>query len=648
MTTVPPTHLLSPTRVGPVRLRNRVVMLPHFTMFAHVNGTPSERQRAYYRERARGGVGLIITEGMPVHPTGAMLRSVHAWESDAMTLWADTVEECHLAGAKIFAQLTHYGNQTFTEFSQLPGWAPSAVPDPAVGHVPKAMTARDIAEVLAGFAAATANARSAGFDGVELKVAHDGLLRQFLSPQANHRDDDYGGSEENRLRLTREAIAAAREAAGPGMAVGVRLCLDEGVAGGYGLEDGLRFATGLAQEAIDYISSDLGTWAEPTQISPSMDTHQGFALGAIARLKNAVKVPVIAYGRIKTPAQAEEVVASGTADLVGMARQLIADPDWVAKVIAGRADQIRPCIACNQTCNGRLFQFQPIGCIHNPAAGHEATLGTSLATAALIAKRVVVIGGGPAGLKVAEVAADRGHDVVLIEAAARLGGQVRLAGRGPHRGEWVEIVDHLVTRITGLGVDVRLGEPADAEVVAACEPDVVVVATGARPGPVPLPTAGHAVILDQWRVLDGNMPCDQQVVLFDQGSHAEGATLVSALAESGNAVTWVTPAPMVGMGMEFGTLLPLRRRLAAQGVVCRPEHIVTNVDGGTVGLLDIMAMQPATLPEIDAVVLAGNKVVNDPFATTDWGVPVFRVGDCVSPRSAEVAIREAARVGADL
>ncbi len=641
-------HLLSELAVGPVTLPNRVVFLPHMTLYGNVDGTASDRHCAYHEERARGGVGLIVTEGQVVHPTGWVTRAVRAYDAAAMASWAPTVEAVHRHGTRFFAQLTHYGNQTFTEFTGLPAWAPSAVPDAAVGHVPKAMTADDIAEVVAGFADAAGHAAEVGFDGVELKLGHDGLLRQFLSPYSNRRTDAYGGDLPGRLRLTLEVLAAVRARVGRTIVVGARLCLDEGFPGGYGLDDGLAAAalldgTGL----VDYFSADLGTWMAPETISPSTELAPGYGLDATAALTGAVGVPVVAFGRIKDPAMAEEVVASGRAHLVGMARQLITDPDWVAKAARGDADRIRPCVACNQICNSRLFRFIPIGCVHNPAAGREERLGHGTLRPAGEVRRVVVVGGGPAGLKAAEVAARRGHRVTLVERADRLGGQVALAASSPAHGEWGQIVTHLVHELDVLGADVRLDVDGDADLIAGLRPDAVVVATGAVPGPPAFAVADGASVLHQWDVLDGGTPHDADVVLYDLGVQFEGPTLAEALAAAGNRVRWVTPAPMVAMSTEMATIAPVRRRLADAGVEIVTEHAVVGVEGGAVSAVNVMTGRPRTLTGIDHVVLAGHKVATGPGAAPG-GIESHVIGDAVAPRTVEAAILEGDRVGRSL
>jgi mycofactocin system FadH/OYE family oxidoreductase 2 len=639
-------HLLSPFQLKNLTLRNRVVMLPHVTMFGQ-NRRPTERHRHYYAERARGGVGLIITESQTVHPTGGHDMCVDASSREAMRLWRGAIDDCHAHGARLFAQLTHHGLQTFTVFTRLPQWGPSAIGDPTLGETPKVMDEADIRTAIAAFAVAAAQAREVGFDGVELKVGHDGLLRAFLSPFFNRRQDAYGGSAENRARFVLETLRAVRGALGDDYVLGIRLCLNEGIRGGYELKDALDFAQAFtAERLIDYISADMGTWMSLDIQVPPMSVPRNFALEAITALKRAVSVPVIAFGRIKTPDDAEKILAAGQADLIGMARQLLCDPEFVNKAAAGRADEIRPCVACNQECVGRLVRNLPITCVHNPAAGHEATLGAATLRPAGRSRRVVVVGGGPAGLKAAEVAARRGHRVTLFEAGPALGGQVALAANAPHHAEWGEIVTHLTHLVEKLGVDLRLNTEATVETVMAEQPEAVVVATGSRPAPWPFAVTGQPTVLNEWQVMTGEAPRRQCVVLLDLGVRFEGAALAETLATHGNRVYWVAPTPSIGFDVDPPSFGPLRRRLAGFGVTCLPETTLIEVSEGQVQTLNIFTNEVKPLAPVDVVVVAGNKMArSELFQGLQGRVELHTGGDAVAPRTVSMAIYEGEMIG---
>jgi len=642
-------HLFSPLTLNGVELRNRVVFGPHVTMFGSADSRPTRRDRFYYEERARGGVGLIVTGSQFVHETSRHSRTIDASRREVVAEWRETIDAVHRHGTKIFAQLTHHGIEMDTRHTRREQWGPSPVPNPAAGgEVPKPMTLADVAELEAAFARSAGWMVETGFDGVELKVGHDGLLRTFLSPYFNRREDAYGGPVENRMRLALETLAAVRDQIGPDVPLGIRFCMDEGFPGGYGLDDALVFAERFAASGLlDYVNTDMGTWLRADLQVPPMTVPQGFALAATARVKQVVgDLPVVAFGRIKDPAMAEEALASGGADLIGLVRPLLTDPEWAAKAQRGDDADIRPCVACGQECIGRLVHDLPIGCVHNPAAGDEERLGSTALTPAEEPRRVVVVGGGPGGMKAAETAALRGHEVVLLERADVLGGQVVYAARAPEHGEWGEMVTHLAGRLERLGVDVRLGVDADAETVLALDPGAIVVATGAEAGP-PLFDGDGMAVLDEFSVLSGEEPAGLDVVLLDHGVRFEGSALAETLAARGNRVHWVTPAPTVAFQVDPTTMLPLRRRIAEHGVDLRPESTVVAAHGDTVTLLNAMAGTTEELSGVEAVVVAGAKAPRGALAgqLEQAGVEVHAVGDCVAPRHVAAAMRDGMLAG---
>jgi len=640
--------LLSPFAIRGVGLQNRIVFLPHLTFYAE-RMRPSARHRHYYEERARGGVGLIVTESQIVHPTGGHGKCVDASSREAMLAWRDTTEAVHAQGAAIFAQLTHHGVEAFTHDTMLPQWAPSAVASPVVRETPKPMTVADIAEAQGAYRRAAGHALEAGFDGVELKVGHDGLLRAFLSPFYNRRDDEYGlATPENRIRFVAETLAAVRAEIGD-VPLGIRFCLDERFPGGYDLDEGLALAAELSGTGhFDYLSADMGTWTSLEAQVPPMSVPEGYADGAVAAARRVTGLPVVAFGRIVSPGHAADLLERGAADLIGMARQLLADPDWVEKVRDGRTDEIRPCIHCNQECVGRLVRELPISCVHNPAAGREEELGRSTLQRTSKRRKVVVAGGGPAGLKAAEVAALRGHDVVLFEQESQLGGQVLICASSPHHEEWGEIASHLVSRVRALGVDVRTEVEASADRVLAESPDVVVVATGSGPGRPPFPADGSVLVLDEWVAMSGDGPRNAHVVVLDLGVRYEAASVVETLAVRANSVCWVAPTPTVGFEVDPVTLSALLPRLAALGVERVPETTVVDASGDGVVLLNVFERTTRRLEDVDALVVVGNKVAHSRLTeqlTTAGGVRVHAIGDCVAPRHVAIAIYEGELAG---
>ena len=462
-------------------MRNRTVFQPHFTALGDLNGMPTDDLAAYHEERARGGVGLIVTESQAIHPTGKMsARFLDAWDPAIIPGLAKVAAGAHAHGAKIFAQLTH-GGHTSLEHPPHIMWAPTQMPEPSSHFSTKALDDDDIRAVIDGFGVSAHNVIEAGFDGVEIKIAHDGLLRSFASPFFNHRTDAYGGSFENRMRLSFEVLEAIRKAIGA-KPLGVRICLDEFTPFGYDLDYGLRMVRALeATGLVDYFNSDAGSfssyWMEipPAAVAPEAFDRLNRAL------KAATKLPVVAFGRITPPRRAEAMLKAGHADLIGWARQLIADPHTPNK-LRDRAPRSRPTLHRLQRRlhpSGGSGKGRPL---HSQSrAGRELKINERLIGKADVARKIVVIGGGPAGLKVAEIAAKRGHKVTLLERRLHLGGQVLLAALQPEHAVVGEVVDHLEGQLAEARVDVRRGVVATPENVAELRPDIVVVATGSEP-----------------------------------------------------------------------------------------------------------------------------------------------------------------------
>ncbi|MHB8072428.1 oxidoreductase [Desulfosporosinus fructosivorans] len=646
-------YLFSPIKLGKVELRNRVVFLPHLTMYGTRAGLESEYSHNYYAERAKGGAGLIIHGCNCSHPMGHLINvEVSAYDEENIPLYRKTVDMVHEHGAKIFGQLT-FGGAQVVQWHPLLLWAPSNIPDhiTKVGMVPKAMEIEDIRSVQKGFVQSALNMLKAGFDGVELKMAHDGLIRQFLSGYYNKRTDEYGGSFENRTRFALETIEAVRAAIGPDIPLGIRLVLDEFLADGFGLDYFIDVAKVLAATGkIDYISPSNASYLSYNLCAPTMFHPQGFAVGMIAQMKAAVDIPVFAFGRINDPVMAEKILADGQADLIAMARPMLCEPEWVNKAKAGKEDEIRKCVACNQGCITRCFEGLPIRCIQNPAGGREGKLGIGTVTVPDKKKRVMVIGGGPAGLKVAEVAAKRGHKVTLYEKGTQLGGQVNLAMIPPSRNEFGEIVRHLSIVSQKYGVDVKLQTEVTADMVLAEKPDAVVIATGSTPTAAPFAFDNQTKVYSVAELLSQKPNLGSKVVIFDDDLHWQSAGAALYVLEQGCELEVITTGFFFGKDLDFVDLLNTYPVFGENKVKITPASGIVEVSGRKVTVAGGFTPHQTIIENVDTVIYATRNMPNEDlyFALKGKVAELHRIGDCVATRKVEHAIREGELLGREL
>ena len=645
-------YLFQNIQIGPVRLNNRIVFTAHLTNLSE-NGLPGERLAYYYRERARGGAGLIITEEQSVHPTDrAYEKLIEAYREDVIPGYRLITGMVHQYGTKIFAQLNHNGNQGSSIYTGLPLWAPSPVRDPLFREVPKEMDRFDIARLVASYALAAVHVREGGFDGLELQASHSSILRQFLSPLTNHRRDQYGGSLENRLRLVLEVAAAVRNVVGEQLALGIRLSGDEFTDGGLTLEDTVEIARRLDQAGLfDYINTSVGIATRNLYlVEGSMAMPPGYSVYMSSAIRKAVKIPVVAVGRIKDPVQAEQILRDGHADLIGMVRAQIADP-WLAnKALQGMNDSIRTCLSCNQDCIGRVGLNKTIGCVQNPAVGQEKTRGEGCLQPAPKSRLVLVAGGGPAGLAAAKTAALRGHRVILWEKEDVCGGQVRLAARLPYREEFLDLIRNLRHCLEEAGVELRLGCAASPEKILAEKPDAVIVATGSLPQHPPA-LAGGENLYTARQVLEEEPELGQNVLVVDLQGFYQAAGVAELLAGRGKRVEIASPNLYVGQGL--GPTLDLEmwyRRAHQLGITMTPDVTVLAVEGSTVRGVHNYSGREVEWRGVDSVVTAAPNRVNDElyFALKGKVAALYRIGDCLAPRRVDAAILEGYRVAAGL
>jgi mycofactocin system FadH/OYE family oxidoreductase 2 len=650
--------LLSPFRLKHLELKNRVMMTAHVTNMAPLH-LPTEQHVAYYRDRARGGIGLIVMGFPSVHPAGTNNVQEIAGHDPAIVPGLRAIADAvHEYGTPIIAQLGHAGRQGNSAYTMRPLMAPSPIPCPLNREMPKAMEAEDLDEVVEGHALAASHVQASGMDGVEIHSAYGGyLLSSFLSPYMNERDDEYGGDLDGRMKLPLRVVHAVRDRVGPDYIVGMQINGDDFSPGGIELPEAQVIAQRLiATGALDYLVVKGSTYFVADQNVPDWQHERALWLPLAAGIKEAVgEFPIFAVGRINDPAEANAVIERGQADMVAMTRQHIADPETVNKLVEGRTEDVRGCISCNQGCLDMLPKGRHITCIHNPAAGYEAELGIGTLRPASAPKRVVVVGGGPAGMKVAETAARRGHEVRLLERRDHLGGQVRIATSVPGREEVGEVVRYLETQVRKLGVDVRCGVTAAADDEVLADAETVVVATGSRPVRRLIGVRSYQLegvpglelphVLDSWDLLEGGAEPGKSVVVVDDGEGSWKALSIAAhLARTGHEVQIVTPLPFVAAALGPYSIGPYMRTVFSLGIVTHPFSIVQAVTETTVDLL--REDRPATLDGIDSVVLCGwHEPVSDLyFDLRARGVDVTRAGDAVAARTILHAVHEGERI----
>ena len=527
--------------------------------------------------------------------------------------------------------------------SRLPLWAPSDVRSAISPEIPHAMTTEEISQVLDGYEKSFKNAVEGGVDGIEIHAAHEYLLGQFLSPLNNLRTDEYGGSMDNRMRLLNEVVMLARKTVGDDMVVGIRINGSDLVDASLSNDDYVEVARNIeALASVDYLSISAGTSRDNHMIVPPMDTPEGLYVDYAANIRAAVTLPVMAVGRLKNPELAEEVIATGKADVVAQARALIADPFWVQKLEEKSPNQIRPCIGCNQGCFGYLYTNRPITCAVNPAVGHEKTIGQGTETQA--SGRVLVVGGGPAGMEAAIAARERGLEVTLAEASATLGGQIPLASSIEPRAELGTIIDYQINELQRLEVDVKLETLVDVTMINDLKPDAVIIATGSQPRTSPISSDDSIPVIAPIEVMASpETYIDKNVIVVDHVAHFPAYAPAEALKDAGAEVMIVTPKLFVGSLLVQATMVRTLRRLASKGVQMVPNSTAVKISDGLLHIQDTLSGQMRTEKPDVIIAAVGNQVV-DALAkelTEDFHhLNVHVIGDASAPRTILEAIRE--------
>lgn len=646
-------HLFSPLTIRGATLRNRIVFGSHTANMSE-NGLPGERHLGYYRERALGGAGMIVVEPVPVHETALLTRgNFRPGCDDIIPHFRKITEAVRAEGAVICHQLYHVGQHGDFDNSFQPNWSPSGLPSLHDSDGSHQMSEAEIEIIIESFVAAARRARDAGFQGVELYAAYNSLIDQFWTPFNNRRDDRWGGSLDNRCRFAAEVASRVRKMAGEDFIIGLAINLDPEVEASLSVEGTQEVLAWLDQRAlVDYVTCGTGSYFDFSGLIPTVFFPDKFGAPYAEALKAVCKhIKVQAESHIRTPENAEYVIASGQADTVSIVRGQIADPHLANKARQGRPEDIRPCLSCNQMCWGRRFRDYWISCLINPSAGREFEWGGDRFTPAAQPRTVLVVGGGPAGLEAARVAAERGHRVTLAEASGNLGGQFRLAGLQPRRHQIIDYIDWQERQLGKLQVDVRLNTPMDADEVKAFGADVVIMATGSQatgngfqralPHLDRLPGIENGNVYSAEEVMARQARPGKRVVVLDEGGNWKGAGTALHLAEAGHQVTVVTPLGMVAKEVERTSAdVPIRKRLKALGARFHTDAAVKEWLGHAAVITDFAA--PDQVVEADTLVIASTNKADDVLAREldGSGLEMIEVGDSVAARTAVMAIYE--------
>jgi 2,4-dienoyl-CoA reductase-like NADH-dependent reductase (Old Yellow Enzyme family)/thioredoxin reductase len=666
----------SPGQIGNLEIKNRLMNGPAIPNFSRRSGEITEREIDYYEEKAKGGFGAIFVSGTSVNDTTArsFTNQPGIQRDDLIPGWKKLAAAIHRHGAKCGVQIFHPGRQNHPKYCG-PGAvpeAPSAIPCPLESQVPGyrvvEMTVERIGQVVEEYARAARRVREAGFDYVEVHGAHGYLPMQFLSPLTNVRQDQYGGTFAGRTCFIREVCAAIRREAGADFPLGMRFSADELIEGGLRVEDTLEYAKLLEELGCAYLNVSVGTYVPSGLYAMILGSYSppGHLEAVAGAIREAVEAPILQYGGITSVAAAERLLQDGTADFVIMNRASIADPHIVRKTREGHEDDVRACIRCNNGCVDRLFAMRDITCTMNPELGREREFKEALERSPSRRKRVVVIGGGPAGMACAKYARLRGHEVTVFERESELGGLVRFSSQGPGRAEWDEVIRYYGREIRRLGVDVRFGADATVDLVRSLAPDAVVVATGswfrcpagirglrAHDGRL----AANVAFLPE--VMQGRAAVGERVVIV--GGNHMGVQAARLLSEAGKDVTVVEAHPELNQDLDgfinwFGFLLPdlehrgVRLLTHSFAVAVTSEGVFVESSGDLPPLFAVGPLQTVdteTMIPCDTVVVGtGRNSRSELFDALRGTVPeLFVIGDAVKPRWTYNAIGEGATLG---
>lgn len=673
--------LLQPFKLKHLTLHNRLMTTSHEPAYPE-DGMPKGRYRAYHVERAKAGLALTMTAGSAAvsRDSPPVFNNVLAYKDEVVKWMRELTDECHEHGAAVMIQLTHLGRRTrWDKADWLPVAAPTREREPSHRAFPKLIEKWDIERIKKDFADASERMKAAGVDGVEFE-SFGHLLSQFWSPMSNHLNNEYGGSLENRMRFSLEVLAAVRERVGPEFILGVRYVADEDTPVGYGKEEGLEISRRLKNSGlIDFLNVTKGhieTDAGLTDQIPIMGMASAPHLELAGEVRATTKFPVFHATRIQDVATARFAIAEGKVDMIGMTRAHLADPHIVRKILEKREHDIRPCVGANY-CLDRIYQGGMALCIHNPATGREETM-PHVVPKAPAKKKVLVVGAGPGGLEAARVAGERGHEVVVLEAAAKAGGQILLTAQSPRRREMLGITDWRLAQCEALGVEVRYNTWADADTVLAENPDVVIVATGGLPHTEVL-TNGNELVCSAWDIIAGDVKPGTDVLIYDDAGDHAALQAAEIIAATGAKVEIMTRDRAFSPEVMAMNLVPYMRALQNKDVKFTVTYLLEEVrkDGNqliaTIGSdyggvrkeqrHDQIIVNHGTRPNDDLYFELQPHSINEgavDYADLIDGRPqqrednpdgkfkLFRIGDAVAARNTHAAVYDALRLVKDI
>lgn len=673
--------LLQPFTLKHLTLKNRIMMTSHEPAYPE-DGMPKERYLAYHLERAKAGVALTMTAGSATvsRDSPPVFNNILAYKDEVVPWLRDMTDACHEHGCAVMLQLTHLGRRTgWNKGDWLPAVSPSHRREAAHRAFPKKIEDWDIERIIRDYADAAERMHTAGLDGIELQ-AYGHLMDQFWSPLTNTLDGPYGGSLDNRIRFTLEVLQAIRKRVGSEFIVGVRYTADEVHAGGISPSEGLEISKILRDtghvDFLNVIRGSIETDAALTDVIPIMGMKNSPHLDFAGAVRAATGFPTFHGAKIPDVATARHAIATGKLDMVGMTRAHMADPHLVRKIMQGKESDIRPCVGANY-CLDRIYQAGDALCMHNAATGRELTMPHDIAKAD-VRKKIVIVGAGPGGLEAARVAAERGHQVVVLEAAAEPGGQVRLTAQSPRRAEMLSIIEWRMAQCQAREVEFHFNTWAEADDVKAFKPDVVIVATGGVPDTDVL-TEGNELVVSSWDIISGDAKLGSNVLIFDDAGDHPALQAAELLANSGAKVEIMTPDRSFSPEVMAMNLVPYMRSLQDQDVTFTVTYraekarrlgdqieVTLSSDYGSINktrLVDQLVINHGTLPlddiyfdlkadasnqgELDHAAFIGGQpqtLVRNPAGQYQ----LFRIGDAVAARNTHAAIYDALRLVKDI